>query len=234
MRHAITGLDYTGHSAATSINHPRPGRRRAIAASAIGAVVAACVSVAGCRTGDVADLDSMTVGESLMQSRQYEDALAWFDRALSEAPPTVDRAADSAAAARRAILRSGRGLALSRLRRRAEAVDAIRQVVADLEPLTAPDAERARALAQVALARVLNETGRSFDAVHPATLAVEWWSAVIPRTARHAEAECELGRALILTGQSADGRALLSECVAVYRAWDRADPEVVRALERLQ
>ena len=147
-----------------------------------------------------------------------------MDRALAT------RATDDDAG--REGIRAQRAWMLFRLGRRAEALDQATAAVSALERMTEKDGYFL-AISRPLLARILNEIGRSQDAEPPARAAVEWlerWGASHPR---HAEAACEMGRAQLLQGKMAEGRATLEQCLPVYRAWGQADREVVETLERL-
>ena len=84
------------------------------------------------------------------------------------------------------------------------------------------------AYSRIVLARLLSETGRP-DAAEPvaraATAWFERWGSAHPK---FADAECELGRAQMLQGQTSEGRVTLERCLPIYRAWGHADPHSVR------
>ena len=89
------------------------------------------------------------------------------------------------------------------------------------------------AFSRIVLARILSETGRP-DAAEPAARAAMTWFERWGRThPKYADAECEVGRAQMLQGQTADARAALERCLSIYRPWGLADRHVVESLERL-
>jgi serine/threonine protein kinase len=164
------------------------------------------------------------VGRILALQQQYEEGLPWMDRALAA------RAADDDAG--REGIRAQRAWMLFRLGRRAEALDQATAAVSALERMTENDGY-VLAIARPLLARILNEIGRSPDAEPPARAAVAWLERWGPSHPRHAEAACEMGRAQLLQGLTAEGRATLERCLPVYRAWGQADRAVVESLDRL-
>ena len=93
---------------------------------------------------------------------------------------------------------------------------------------------RARlAYSRIVLARLLSETGRP-DAAEPAARAAAAWFERWGRShPKFANAECEVGRAQVLQGRTAEGRAVLERCLPIYRAWGHADPRAVQSLDRL-
>ena len=164
------------------------------------------------------------VGRILALQQQYEEALPWMDRAIAV------RASDDDAS--REGIRAQRAWMLFRMGRRAEALDQATAAVSALERMTEKDGY-VLAISRPLLARILNEIGRSKDAEPPARAAVAWLERWGPSHPRHAEAACEMGRAQLLQGMTAEGRATLEQCLPVYRAWGQADREVVESLERL-
>ena len=121
---------------------------------------------------------------------------------------------------------------LFRLGRRAEALEQATAAVSALERMPEEDGSTL-AISRPLLARILNEIGRSKEAEPPARAAVAWLERWGPSHPRHAEAACEMGRAQLLQGMTAEGRATLEQCLPVYRAWGQADREVVESLDRL-
>ncbi len=164
------------------------------------------------------------VGRILALQQQYEEALPWMDRAIAA------RASDEDAG--REGIRAQRAWMLFRMGRRAEALEQAAAAVSALERMTEKDGY-VLAISRPLLARMLNEIGRSKDAEPPARAAVEWLERWGPSHPRHAEAACEMGRAQLLQGKTAEGRATLERCLPVYRAWGQADREVVESLDRL-
>ena len=164
------------------------------------------------------------VGRILALQQQYEAALPWMDQAIAV------RASDDDAG--REGIRAQRAWILFRMGRRTEALDQATAAVSALERMTEKDGS-VLAFSRPLLARILNEIGRSQDAEPLARAAVEWLERWGPSHPRHAEAACEMGRAQLLQGMTAEGRATLERCLPVYRAWGQADREVVESLERL-
>ncbi len=164
------------------------------------------------------------VGRILALQQQYEEALPWMDRAIAV------RASDDDAG--REGIRAQRAWILFRMGRRAEALDQATAAVSALERMTEKDGS-VLAFSRPLLARILNEIGRSQDAEPLARAAVKWLDRWGPSHPRHAEAACEMGRAQLIQGMTAEGRATLEQCLPVYRAWGQADREVVETLERL-
>ena len=117
--------------------------------------------------------------------------------------------------------------------RPAEAVDAASRAVSAIEGMKDPNDGHVLAYSRIVLARLLSETGRP-DAAEPvaraATAWFERWGRAHPK---FAGAECELGRAQMLQGQTSEGRVTLERCLPIYRAWGHADPHSVRSLDRL-
>ena len=170
-----------------------------------------------------------SLGMSIALQQRFDEALPWMDRALAIAD-TGDKSADDAG---RQGIRAQRAWILFRIGRRAEAVEEARRAVTALERLTDATAEYPLAFSRVLLARLATESGRPADAEPLARAALGWldrWGASNPK---HAEAECELGRAQLLVGAIADGRAHLEQCMPVYRAWGQADPIVVASADQL-
>jgi eukaryotic-like serine/threonine-protein kinase len=164
------------------------------------------------------------VGRILALQQQYAEALPWMDRAIAV------RASDDDAG--REGIRAQRAWMLFRMGRRAEALEQATAAVSALERMTKRDGS-VLAISRPLLARMLNEIGRPQDAEPLAHAAVEWLERWGPSDPRHAEAACEMGRAQLLQGMTAEGRATLERCLPVYRAWGQADREVVETLERL-
>jgi serine/threonine-protein kinase len=167
---------------------------------------------------------SRNVGRILALQQQYAEALPWMDRAIAV------RASDDDAG--REGIRAQRAWILFRMGRRAEALEQATAAVSALERMTKRDGS-VLAISRPLVARMLNEIGRPKDAEPPARAAVEWLERWGPSDPRHAEAACEMGRAQLLQGMTAEGRATLERCLPVYRAWGQADREVVESLERL-
>ena len=164
------------------------------------------------------------VGRILALQQQYEEGLPWMDRAIAARARGDD--------AGREGIRAQRAWMLFRLGRRAEALEQATAAVSALERKPEENGQ-VLAISRPLLARILNEIGRSKDAEPPARAAVAWLDRWGPSHPRHAEAACEMGRAQLLQGMTAEGRATLEQCLPVYRAWGQADREVVETLERL-
>jgi Protein kinase domain/Tetratricopeptide repeat len=117
--------------------------------------------------------------------------------------------------------------------RSAEALDAASRAVSAIEGMKDPNDGHVLAYSRIVLARILSETGRP-DAAEPAARAAaawfERWGRDHPQLAN---AECEVGRALVLQGRTAEGRARLEHCLPIYRPWGHADPHSVQSLDRL-
>jgi tetratricopeptide (TPR) repeat protein len=164
------------------------------------------------------------VGRILALQQQDAEGLPWMDRAIAVRASGNDPGREG--------IRAQRAWMLFRIGRRAEALEEAAAAVSALERMTEKDGYML-AISQPLLARILNEIGRSKEAEPRARAAVEWldrWGASHPR---HAEAACEMGRAQLLQGKTAEGRATLERCLPVYRAWGQADRGVVESLERL-
>ena len=163
------------------------------------------------------------IGRILALQQQYAEGLPWMDSAIAA------RASDADAG--REGIRAQRAWMLFRLGRRAEALDEAAAAVSALERMTEKDGS-ALAIARPMLRGC--ERNRPTEGCRtPARAAVEWLERWGPSHPRHAEAACEMGRAQLLQGMTAEGRATLEQCLPVYRAWGQADREVVESLERL-
>ena len=168
------------------------------------------------------------VGRILALQQRYDEALPWMDRALA-----IDRNPSSPEDASIEGIRAQRAWMVFRLGRPEEALAQAAGAVSSLERMKDSGAGYVLALSRALLARILNAIGRPDDAMPVARAAAAWferWGAGHPR---YAEAACELGRAQVLQGMTADGRATLESCLPVYRVWGQADREVVESLEQL-
>ena len=117
--------------------------------------------------------------------------------------------------------------------RPAEALDAASRAVSAIEGMKDPNDGHVLAYSRIVLARILSETGRP-DAAEPAARAAAAWFERWGRShPKFANAECEVGRAQVLQGRTAEGRATLERCLPIYRAWGHADPRSVQSLDRL-
>jgi tetratricopeptide (TPR) repeat protein len=166
------------------------------------------------------------LGELLARQRRYAEALAWFDRALASPEGGRPRA--------HRLARGQRALALLRLGHSDEAVADLRASEREMVRARMPDGPRgALSLVRLWLARALTESGRPAEAEEPARQALAVLVQLSPRDPQRAEAACELGRALVLSGRPEAGRALLEAALPIYGAWVRADPALVAAAQRL-
>ncbi len=102
-----------------------------------------------------------------------------------------------------------------------------------LERMKDSNAGYVLAFSRALLARILNEIGRPEGAEPVARAAMAWFGRWGPGHPKHAEAACEVGRAQVLQGLAAEGRATLEGCLPIYRAWGQADRDVVESLERV-
>jgi len=166
------------------------------------------------------------VGRALALQQRYAEAVPWMDRAL---PAAAGGAEDAGVLG----LRAQRAQILFRVGRRAEAVEEATAAVDALERLPASDGERGLAGARVLLGRMLVESGRSGEAEPRLTAAFAWLERLGPEHPQRAEGSCELARVRLLRGGGVEERRRLTHCLPIYRAWGLAEPEVVRALERL-
>ena len=89
------------------------------------------------------------------------------------------------------------------------------------------------AFSRVLRARILVEMGRPDQAEAPLRAALVWFERWGRDHPSYADAECEWGRARMLQGAIAEGRAAFERCLPIYRAWGQADREIVESIERL-
>ena len=75
--------------------------------------------------------------------------------------------------------------------------------------------------------------GRPEQAEPPLRAALVWFERWGRDHPSYADAECELGRARMLQGAIAEGKAAFERCLPIYRAWGQADREIVESIERL-
>jgi tRNA A-37 threonylcarbamoyl transferase component Bud32 len=166
------------------------------------------------------------MGRLLGIQQRYAEALTWFDRAMAFPDRTRERALRFA--------RGQRALMLLRLGQAEEAVTALRTQERELVTIGAPDGPRGvLTFVRLWLARALTESDRAAEAEGPARLALAGFDGLGRRNPQRLEAGCELGRALVRSGRREEGRSLLEQCLPAYRAWPRADPLLVGAVERL-
>ena len=168
------------------------------------------------------------VGRILTLQGHYDEALLWMDRALA-----TDRHSNGSEDPGFEGMRAQRAWVVFRLGRRHEAVDQAARAVSALARMTDPNAEYPLAFSRVFLARMLNGIGRPEDAASLGSAAMEWFGRRYPDDPKRAEAACEVGRAQMLEGMTAEGRSTLERCLPTYRAWGQADREVVESLERV-
>ena len=128
-------------------------------------------------------------------------------------------------------MRAQRAWILFRLGRRAEALEQATAAVSALEHMK--EEGRARFGDFTGAARTdAGRDGTTEGGRASSTRGARVVRTVGPSDPRYAEAECELGRAQVLQGMTAEGRATLERCLPIYRAWGQADREVVETLER--
>ena len=176
------------------------------------------------RVGNIA----RNIGQILSLQQQHAAALPWLDRAIA-----IGAAAKKPESPGLEYMRAQRAWILFRLGRRAEALEAVTRAVSVLEHMKGPNDGYALASSRTTLARLLSRMGRPGQAEAPARAALalfERWGRANPS---YASAECELGRAKVLQGAIAEGRAALERCLPIYRAWGQADREIVESIERL-
>ena len=167
------------------------------------------------------------VGRILDLQRRYDEALPWMDRALAiRRNPSQDE--DTGIEG----IRAQRAWILYRLGRRDEALDQATAAVSALERMKDSSAGYVLASSRSLLARILNELGRPKDAEPAARAAIAWFERWGPSHPTYADAECQLGRAQVLQGKRAEGRAALERCLPIHRAWGLADRDDVAAIER--
>ena len=167
------------------------------------------------------------LGLVLALQQRYREALPWMDRAVSSRAfaDTDDIGLEG--------IRAQRAWVVFVVGRHAEALDAASRAVSTLEGMKDPSDGHVLAYSRIVLARLLSETGRP-DAAEPAArAAMAWFERWGPGHPQRANAECEVGRALVLQGRTAEGRATLERCLPIYRAWGHADPRSVQSLDRL-
>ena len=96
-----------------------------------------------------------------------------------------------------------------------------------------PNDGYALAFSRVLRARILVGMGRPDQAEPPVRAALVWFERWGRDHPSYADAECELGRARMLQGAIAEGKAAFERCLPIYRAWGQADREIVESIERL-
>ena len=176
------------------------------------------------RVGNIA----RNIGQILSLQQQHAAALPWLDRAIA-----IGAAAKKPESPGLEYMRTQRAWILFRLGRRAEALEAVTRAVSVLERMKGPNDGYALASSRTTLARMLSRMGRPGQAEAPARAALalfERWGRANPN---YASAECELGRAKVLQGAVAEGRATLERCLPIFRAWGQGDREIVESIERL-
>ena len=75
--------------------------------------------------------------------------------------------------------------------------------------------------------------GHPDQAEAPLRAALAWFERWGRDHPGYADAECEWGRARMLQGAIAEGKAAFGRCLPIYRAWGQADRATVKAIERL-
>jgi tetratricopeptide (TPR) repeat protein len=168
------------------------------------------------------------VGRILDLQGRHDEALPWMDRALAiRRNPSLD--GDTAIEG----IRAQRAWILFRLGRRGEALDQATAAVSALERMKDSTAGYVLALSRSLLARILNALGRPEKAEPAARAAIAWFERYGSAHPKYADAECQLGRAQVLQGQTAEGRTALERCLPIYRAWGLADRDDVASIERV-
>ena len=151
-------------------------------------------------------------------------ALLLFDEVLSRLPATgLPSDAWPPFAAQRAV-------ALWRTGRRGQAEQDLRRVLADLRTAY-PTGHDEIATALLAQARFAAESGDAISALADAREALAAREAQYPPgSPRLLEARAEVGRALLLTGQRAEGRQLLETSLPALESWGLLHPDDRAAL----
>ena len=167
------------------------------------------------------------VGLVLALQQRYREGLPWMDRAVSI------RVLEDGSDIGLEGIRAQRAWVVFVVGRPAEALDAASRAVSAIEGMKDPNDGHVLAYSRIVLARLLSETGRP-DAAEPAARAAAAWFERWGRShPKFANAECEVGRAQMLQGQTMEGRIVLERCLPIYRAWGHADPRSVQSLDRL-
>ncbi len=168
------------------------------------------------------------VGRVLALQQRYAEALPWLDRAIAAQIPTEP--ADDAG---RMGIRAQRAAVWFRLGHQDAAIAELTRIVEALPKARNAQSDTVEAWTRILLARALNDAGHPARAEQALLPARKWFERYEPSHPRRAEVACELGRARIL--QHADGveRASLARCLADYRRWGLAEPEVVASIERV-
>jgi serine/threonine-protein kinase len=172
--------------------------------------------------------NARNVGQIIALQHRYDEALTWMDRALENRwhPGGPEDPGGEGIRAQRAWI-------LFRLGRQREALDEVSNTVAALEQMKDSTAGYPLVLSRLLLGRMLTRLGRPRDAEPPVRAAIAWLERWGPRHPKYADAECELGRAQLLQGLTAEGRATLERCLPIYRAWGQSDSEIVESTEQL-
>jgi tetratricopeptide (TPR) repeat protein len=168
------------------------------------------------------------VGILLALQRRHGEALQWMDRAVA-IPPDADVSGDVGLPG----IRAQRGWILFVVGRHLDALTVVSDAVSTLERMKDPNDGYTLAFSRILLARVLSGTGRPEAAEAPAREALAWFVRWGREHPKYADAECEVGRALMLRGQAEAGRLMIERGLPIYRAWGQADPYVVDSLDRL-
>ena len=168
------------------------------------------------------------IGVIVALQQRYDEALPWMDRAAA-----IRRTPSSSEDSGLEGVRAQRAWIVFQLGRREEALDDVTRAVSALAQMKDPNAEYWLAFVRVVLARLLTEMGRPHEAAAPARAALAWFERWGPSHPKYVDAECQLGRAQMLQGKTAEGRAALEHCLPIYRAWGQADRELVASIERL-
>ena len=168
------------------------------------------------------------VGRVLALQQRYAEALPWLDRAIAAQIPTEP--ADDAG---RMGIRAQRAAVWFRLGHQDAAIAELTRIVEALPKARNAQTDTVEAWTRILLARALNDAGHPARAEQALLPARKWFERYEPSHPRRAEVACELGRARIL--QHADGveRASLARCLADYRRWGLAEPEVVASIEQV-
>ena len=172
--------------------------------------------------------NARNIGRILTLQEQYDEALPWMDRAVAVG---MNRA--TAEDPGLEGMRSQRAWILFRLGRREEALQAVTTAVSALEGMKQPNDGYALAFSRVLRARILVGMGHPDQAEPPLRAALVWFERWGRDHPSYADAECELGRARMVQGAVAEGKAAFERCLPIYKAWGQADREIVESIERL-
>ena len=168
------------------------------------------------------------IGVVVALQQRYDEALPWMDRAAA-----IRRTPSSSEDSGLEGVRAQRAWIVFQLGRREEALDDVTRAVSALEQMKDSNAEYWLAFVRVDPCAAIDGDGTTSRPRRPARAALAWFERWGPSHPKYADAECQLGRAQMLQGKTAEGRAALEHCLPVYRAWGQADRELVASIERL-